>query len=621
MVQTQIQQLPLNKEQQAAAFSQDQTILVLAGAGTGKTRVLTARVCHLLETGVSPRQIHAFTFTNKAAAELRKRLRDLVVGKHNRRVGAGTFHAFYYRILDRWASKVGYQPGISIFDDQDKNDVIAAVCEDLGFKPGKILKALKSKADLEADGLSTVMDEYWHRMITYNAIDFDRMQELSVQLLRDHPEALEDIRTQAKHILVDEYQDTDPKQAEFLELLQPTTLFLVGDDYQAIYGFRGADVQILLDFKKKHPATTEITLKQNYRSTNPILKAANRLIKYNTNRTEKELVSHNDSDGPDIEATISRDPRTEAKTIAKTITDLHDKNGIDYGDITILARTNAHIGGILEHGILPAKIPVQAITADRTIWRTDTSRGFLYYLRAIINPRDYQAHAFILNWPFNRIDLGTLTFLRRIMARDDLDLFTAAKETATEPLEDFLENYYCIRARNENEGPPVDELIREIAEATHLVDDFQKRRLTGRLRDFEDFWNRIETWVAERKDEEPVDARAFIAYYVGITVQDSICDDVNAIKAMTVHSAKGLEFPTVIIAGATEGQFPHHLALKEGTLEEERRLFYVAITRAETRLHLNTFKTKTNDYRPWEPPKPVAHSRFLDEALGRPQVH
>lgn len=622
---TTIDKMALNQEQQNAVFADHPELLVLAGAGTGKTRVLTARVCHLLETGASPREIHCFTFTNKAAGELRKRLRGLIVSKYNRRVGAGTFHSFYFHILDEWATKINYRRGISIFDEQDKRDVIAQVCDDLGYKKARIFRALDSHKDETASTLvdvATVMEEYRHRLRTYNCIDYDLLQDVTVEMLETHPEVLAHVRRRARHILVDEYQDTDQIQARFLELLRPASLFIVGDDYQAIYGWRGADFRILLNFKRSHADAEEYILKKNYRSTAPIIEAANRLIKFNKERTEKTIVSANGKKGEPLMSITSEDSHREARAISQVVQKIQSA-GHELKDITILARTNEQIIRIIEHGLKPNRIPVQALIADRAAWSTRAARGICYFFRAFQNPRDIHAQSQIINFPFNRLDLKTMSYLRRRMALEDLDLIQAARKYCrdTPGVQEFIETFFAVASFNDNERPDAYRLVKKIDRKFGISETLQRRGLRGRLGDLEDFLNRIRIWVKERKEEEEVDARAFLGYMVSLSLQDSLRDDNQAVRAMTVHSAKGLEFPIVIIAGAVEGVFPHALALRDGDLEEERRLFYVAMTRAQEVLVLSSFQLKINDFKPWARPMPVPHSRFMDEALGRPQIH
>lgn len=616
---TLINKLALNIEQSRAVFSAGKRTLVLAGAGTGKTRVLTGRVCHLVERGVPPGSIQVFTFTNKAAMELRSRLKTLIPERINRKIGAGTFHSFCYRILDDWATQIGYRKGISVLTRQDQDDIIKAICEDLGIKPGPIFKAIK-KREAHPD-MPLVQDEYRHRIRTYNCIDFDLLQEYTVELLEANPRALELTRQRARHILIDEYQDTDPIQARLVDLLDPKSLFVVGDDYQAIYGFRGADFRLILHFQETYPEADRVILPKNYRSTKTIVTAANRLIEYNEMRTHKDMVSANGRQGDPPEAKFLETMVEEAKHVAKLVQKATSK-GVELKDVAILARTNKHILTIIDHGLRPARIPVQAITQERSVWETDTARAFILFFRALNNPRDYQAKAHILNWPFVRVDRKTLIGTRRFMALNDLDLYAAAKETVqgNPGLMPFLESFWGVEASLQTGRPDAYELAMMIDQEIGIQNTLHTMRLRSRLRELNDFLHRTRIWVQERKYEEPVDTKAFIAYTVSLSLQDAIRDEASAVKAMTVHAAKGLEFPAVIVAGCVEGLFPHAISLKDGEIEEERRLFYVACTRAMDTLYLSGFNIRSPEA--WERRQlPVERSRFVAEALGQPQIH
>jgi len=620
-----VKELGLNAEQTKAVFSARPKTLVLAGAGTGKTRVLTGRVCHLLETGASPRQIQVYTFTNKAAQELKRRLQALIPERANRLIGAGTFHSFCYRVLDEWAAKIGYRKGISILDEEDRMDIIHAVIEDLGYDKRKILRCIEEGKSTPE--LALVQDEYRYRIQSYNCVDFDLLQDFTIQLLENHPEALGHVRRRTRHILIDEFQDTDPTQARLVELLEPQTLFCVGDDWQAIYSFRGADFRILLGFKKRHPEADEVILPKNYRSTREIIEAANRLIPYNRERTEKSMAAADGKVGPVPLVKTHRSTHEEARWIAQTVKDLNEKGGIELKDIAILARTNEHIQTVIDNGLRPARIPVQAVTQERNAWNTAPARGFLHWFRALVNPRDYQAQAQILNWPFARVDKIAMAGLRRHMAVNDVDLYTAVRDRAN-ALPDktaatsFLEAFWHIQEIARLETPDVFSLGLLIDQKIGIQEKYHQRSLSSKLAQTEGFLHRLRIWVQERKQEEDVDAQALVAYAVGLSLQDTIRDDSQAVKAMTVHAAKGVEFPVVIVAGCTEGLFPHAKSLKEGNIEEERRLFYVACTRAMDRLILTRYEERSAEqFRPWDRPGLIEPSRFIAEALGTPQIH
>jgi DNA helicase-2/ATP-dependent DNA helicase PcrA len=615
-MRTKIANMALNEEQSKAVFSEGNRVLVLAGAGTGKTRTLTARVAHMVETGISPRSIYVFTFTNKAAGELKERLAELLPQSIYRYVRASTFHSFCYWVVDMGAEAIGYRPGISVIDENDRLDLLAAITIDLhDLATWKRIKKAIQRGESHPE-LPAIQDEYRFRLRRFNCIDFDTLQEKAIEALEKDPALRERVRQRAEHILVDEFQDTDPKQARLLDLLHPESLYVVGDDYQAIYGWRGADYRILLDFQERYLEAEEVILTTNYRSTMPIITAANRLIAHNQERTVKDLFPANGNTGPLVKLTIEKDEVQEAQKIAARVMEL-DREGVMYKDIAILARTNYQLQKI--NSVLRSnRIPVQALTEERHIFNTNMVRGFISVFKALVNEDDYQAQAHIINWPWVRIPRKSFSYLRRQMAIKDWDLFTAIRNTQTAPEAlSFLNAFWYVKGILEAKNPTVFELALDIDHSIGLQEQLNRRGLKGRLRDIESFFHRLRIWTADRrKVGDPVSIKDFVRYAVALEAQDSLRNEAPAVKLMTVHAAKGLEFPYVIVAGCVEGIFPNKRSVKEGALEEERRLFYVACTRAQEELYLTGFRSRSSEeFMPWEPDQ-METSRFVHEALG-----
>ncbi|HSH23852.1 MAG TPA: DNA helicase PcrA [Acidimicrobiales bacterium] len=596
----------LNPDQAEAVASPDGALLVVAGAGSGKTRVLTHRIAHLIERGVSPFEILAITFTNKAADEMKGRVAALV-GPVAERMWVSTFHAACVRILRREAKQLGYPSSFTIYDQSDAVRLTGYVLRDLDIDPKKMtpraVHASISAAKNELVGpaafaeaarsvferrTAAVYAEYQKRLVQAGAMDFDDLLAETVRLLREHPPVLEHYQRRFRHILVDEYQDTNRAQNELVMLLGQGhgNVFVVGDSDQSIYRFRGADISNILDFEKAFPQASVVVLDQNYRSTQTILDAANAVISHNVGRTPKELWT-DQSRGEPIVRYTAEDEHDEAAWLGAELARLHDGGTYRWGDMAVFYRTNAQSRVVEEH-LVRVGIPYKVIGGPRFYDRREV-KDALAYLRATVNPADEVSLKRVLNIPKRGVGDTTVGRLDA-WARAEGVPFSAALERAEEAgargpalrgIGQFLTLLAELRELVEaGEGPAavLDAALgasgyRAELEAEHTIE------AKGRIENLAEL-----VGVAAQVD----DIATFLEQVSLVADTDALDDDESSVVLMTLHSAKGLEFPVVFLTGLEEGVFPHLRSLGEPReLEEERRLAYVGITRARERLYLS----------------------------------
>ncbi|MDO5708968.1 MAG: UvrD-helicase domain-containing protein [Coriobacteriales bacterium] len=671
----------LNPAQREAAECTKGPLLVLAGAGSGKTRVLTYRIAHMLaDEGVRPWQVLAITFTNKAAAEMRERLTKLVPS--TRGMWICTFHAMCVRILREDAELLGYRPNFTIYDDDDSRRLVRDIMADLDIDPKQYplnsMRAIISNAknalvtpeemEGQADSpayqkAARIYRELQRRLERANAMDFDDLLTKAFELLSKHPEVLDRYQERFRQISVDEYQDTNKAQYAITNLLAAKyrNLMVVGDDDQSIYSWRGADIQNILDFEKDYPEAKVVRLEQNYRSTGHILAAANAVVAHNARRKEKHLFTAA-GDGERIRVFQAADERDEGRWIGSEIEKLHD-GGMSYDDIAVFYRTNAQ-SRILEDMFLRAGVPYKIVGGTRFFDRAEI-RDVMAYLKLVVNPDDDVSAMRVINTP--RRGIGT-TSVRKISAyasEHGLSFFAAAQLCAAETglfsakvrralgefcgvieagrhmtgdLRDVVEAIVdrsgliqALRTENTIEADGRIENIQEFfgvaAEFDETHDDvaetlesLRQLRAAGALGGGEvpealaaEVEADAAVLEAERTQDTQVAAEKLPALMEWLALRsdlDALAGQTSAITMMTVHSAKGLEFPVVFVAGMEEGIFPHRAHSGEGdTLEEERRLAYVAITRAERKLYL-TYATTRRMYGGVDA---YPRSRFLNE--------
>ena len=615
----------LNPEQLRAAQHFEGPILVLAGAGSGKTRVLTARVCHLIHVhGVPADRILSVTFTNKAAGEMKERIARLL-GSEPAGMWVGTFHAIGARILRRHADRLGWDRTFSIFDADQSLRLVKTVQDSIGLDPKRWSpKAIRNEIsnaknqlinatafaqenegsfDLYLRNVAKVYPEYQKALERQNAFDFDDLLVKPVELFDSVPELLDRYRDRFAFVLVDEYQDTNRAQFRFVELLsdQHTNLMVVGDDDQSIYGWRGADIRNILDFEDAFPSAVTVRLEQNYRSSEKILDAANHVIAENLNRKGKTLRTERVG-GELLTILEAFDENDEARWIVGEIeTRVRETPGSSYSSTAVLYRTNAQARA-LEDAFRRDGIPYQVVGGVRFYERREI-QDVLAYLRLISNPRDAVAFARVVNYPRRGIGLTSQEHLVRWAAEQNMSLLEAALRASEIPklraagargLERFAEliQRFGVRATQARVGDLLEELVEDLDLVRHLVEEGpdgedRARNVTELIAGAVDFDSTQVQSIAEEDIDTFTELDLFLQQVALVADVDRLDPNADTATLMTLHNAKGLEFPVVFIAGMEEGLFPLGRAYDDPeTLEEERRLFYVGITRAEHKLSL-----------------------------------
>ena len=624
----------LNPPQRDAVTHPGGPLLILAGAGSGKTRALAYRVAHLLrECGVPPARILAVTFTNKAANEMRDRVDRLVGGGITRAMWIGTFHHICSRILRRHGDRVGIDRTFVIYDDDDQRSVVRRCLKDLGlderrFPPGVIL-AFIDKAKNEAvdhlayaqqasgfyeEVVARVYRAYQAALRDANALDFDDLLLSVLQLFTEAPEVRDEYQERFQHVLVDEYQDTNHVQYLIVKTLaeKHRNLCVVGDDDQSIYRWRGADVRNILDFERDYPDVTVIKLEQNYRSTKAILAAAGGVIAHNPHRHAKTLWTAN-VQGDLLSYHEAYDGHDEARMVADEITRLRD--GLRYRDMVVLYRTNAQ-SRLFEEQFLRAGIPYAIVGGVRFYERKEV-RDLIAYVRLALNPGDDASFSRVINVPrrgIGDVSLQRLRTFAEARAMGPLEALAQPEGVAELPkatqraaaefvglMERLRDRMHRVRATDVLEAAIVETGYQQMLE-TEGTDEAYSR--LENLRELVTVAQEFEHTTGESTLE------AFLQHLALVTDLDTWQEDVDRTTLMTLHSAKGLEFAVVFLAGLEEGLFPHARALEEeGGVEEERRLCYVGLTRAKRRLYLSHARNRTI----FGTTAPAVASRFLDE--------
>ncbi len=628
----------LNPAQREAVLHTEGPLLVVAGAGSGKTRVLTHRVTHLLSAvGAEPNEILAITFTNKAAAEMRSRVENML-GDVARRIWLMTFHSACGRILRREAARLGYKTNFTIYDSADQVRLVRSVLEELERDPKRFTpKGIHSQISSAKNQLigpveyrervqsfydqtvAEAYDLYQKRLFASNAVDFDDMLMLTVDVLERFPEALERWRKAFRYILVDEYQDTNRAQYRFLQLLaeKHRNLCVVGDPDQAIYAFRGADIRNILEFERDFPDARTVALEQNYRSTNRILRAANGVIAHNRERKEKELFSEL-GDGEPVEVLEVEDEHAEARFVAARIAALVEE-GFNGSEIAVFYRTNAQ-SRVLEDVLVRQGVAYQVIGGPRFYERAEV-KDVIAYLQVIDNPFDTVSLQRSANKPRRGIGDASLARLQAYANAQGLSLWEAlefpeeaglgtAQARAVNGLRTLL-----LSLQSGALELPVAELVERVLDRTGYIATLEAERTIeaqGRIENLQELVGVAQEYQSSAPEPSLSNFLQEISLYAD---QDALREEQSLVTLMTLHNAKGLEFRAVFIIGMEEGVFPHSRSLEEGSLEEERRLAYVGMTRAQERLTLIHASARSlYGGRSYNLP-----SRFLDE-LPDPEV-
>jgi len=597
----------LNKEQQEAVFHTDGPLLILAGAGSGKTRVLTHRIAYLIsEKGVNPWNIMAITFTNKAAGEMRERV-DQIVGFGSDAVWVATFHSSCVRMLRRFIERLGYENNFTIYDTDDQKTLIKEVCKTLNIdtkvhKERALLSAIStaknemmSPQEYEAEAsdwtqrtVAQVYSEYQQKLKKNNALDFDDLLVKTVELFEKCPDVLENFQERFRYIMVDEYQDTNTVQFKFVSLLAKKykNLCVVGDDDQSIYKFRGADISNILDFEKIFPAAKVIKLEQNYRSTGNILAAANEVIQNNRGRKDKRLWTEN-GDGSAIHFRQFSNGFEEAEFIVGDINGKFREGKLNYKDCAILYRTNAQ-SRLFEEKFLMANIPYRIVGGVNFYARKEI-KDLLAYLKTIDNARDDVAVRRIINVPKRGIGLTTIGKIQSYATSLDIDFYEAMIDEqcitglgrSAAKIKPFTE--IIRRVRSQVESSSVTELLEMIIDETGYVRELEAEATEEAQARIENIGELITKTVSYGESTEEPTLSGFLEEVALIADIDSVDANSDHVLLMTLHSAKGLEFPYVYLAGMEDGMFPSFMAIGSDDstdIEEERRLCYVGITRA-----------------------------------------
>ena len=598
----------LNPMQQEAVYHTEGPVLILAGAGSGKTRVLTHRIAYLIEEkGVNPWNIMAITFTNKAAQEMRERV-DNIVGFGSESIWVSTFHSSCVRILRRYIDRLGYDNNFTIYDTDDQKTVIKEVCKKLDldtkmYKERSLMAAISSAKDelvspeefrLNAFGdfnkqnIARVYDAYQKQLRQNNALDFDDLIVKTVELFQNCPDVLESYQERFRYIMVDEYQDTNTAQFKFVSLLASKykNLCVVGDDDQSIYKFRGANIGNILGYEKVFPEAKVIKLEQNYRSTQNILNAANQVIKNNLGRKDKTLWTANEKGAP-LHFRQFQNGFEEAEYIAGDISGKVRKGDAEYKDCAILYRTNAQ-SRLFEEKFLMANIPYKIVGGVNFYARKEI-KDLLAYLKTVDNARDDLAVRRIINVPKRGIGAASLSKVQDYA--DDMgisfyDALRQADEISTlgrgavkiRPFVEFIQKF-----RSQVEYLSVDELLEKIIEEIGYVAELQAENTDESKARIENIDELISKAVSYEKENENPSLSGFLEEVALVADIDSVDDSDNKVLLMTLHSAKGLEFPNVYLAGMEDGIFPSYMTIVADDpteIEEERRLCYVGITRA-----------------------------------------
>ena len=613
----------LNEPQREAVYHTDGPLLILAGAGSGKTRVLTHRIAYLIgERGVNPWNILAITFTNKAAEEMRQRV-DNLVGFGAESVWVSTFHSACVRILRRFIDRLGYENHFTIYDTDDQKTLIKEVCRKVDvdtkvFKERSLLSAISSaknemilpdEFELNAGGdfakmkIAKVYREYEAQMRANNALDFDDLLVKTVQLLQTQPDVLESYQERFRYIMVDEYQDTNTVQFQLVSLLagKYKNLCVVGDDDQSIYKFRGANIRNILDFEHEFPDAKVIKLEQNYRSTGNILNAANSVIANNRGRKEKSLWTEN-GEGELIRLRQFDTAFDEADFIGEDIKSAVRQGG-SYNDSAVLYRTNAQ-SRLLEEKFIAMNIPYKIVGGVNFYARREI-KDLLAYLKTIDNGRDDVAVRRIINVPKRGIGLTTINRIQESATERGIGFYEAllapgliagVGRSATK-LDSFaaLIEYFKTLAEEMN----ITDLLQEVIEKTGYIESLEnedKEEAKTRKENIDELISKAATYEESCQDkDEKATLSGFLEEVALVADIDSLDEEQEYVVLMTLHSAKGLEFPRVYLAGMEDGLFPGYMSINAGDreeLEEERRLCYVGITRAEQELTLTSARRR-----------------------------
>ncbi len=638
----------LNEPQREAVLHKDGPIMIVAGAGSGKTKVLTTRIAHLMALGVDAFNILALTFTNKAAAEMRERIGKILGTSEARNLYVGTFHSVFARIMRSEAPKIGYPNNFTIYDTDDAKSVVKTVVNELNlddkqYKPNIVYNRISSAKNslvgpdeyitdwaLQQEDsrnnrpqIGQIYKQYANRCFKNGAMDFDDLLYKMYILLTTVPEALSKYQRKFKYILIDEYQDTNPAQYEIIKLLgaMHENVCVVGDDAQSIYSFRGATIENILQFQKDYDNVKVVKLEQNYRSTQNILNVANEVIGNNKNQLEKRLFTDNE-EGEKLKLVRTMTDNDEGRFVADTIQEQKLRNHYFNKDFAILYRTNAQSRSY-EEALRRMGIAYR-IYGGMSFYQRKEVKDFIAYLRVVVNPNDEEALKRIINYPARGI--GKTSVDRAVLAANENNIsmwqvlekarLYGYKAGTLESIDNFVTMIKMFQSELGKKNAY--DLAVIVGKSTNIVKELFNDKTTeglARYENVQELLNSIKEFIETPMNEEDgevgeKDLGTYLQQIVLLTDADDDKEDNDVVKLMTIHAAKGLEFPVVFVGGLEETLFPNGMAINtREELEEERRLFYVAITRAEKRLFL-TFANARYRFGQLQQNDP---SRFIEE--------
>ncbi len=594
----------LNPQQCLTARQTEGAFLVIAGAGSGKTRTITYRIANMLDKGIPQPAILALTFTNKAAREMADRIKNLV-GRKLPMLTISTFHAFGVKVLRESIGHLGFKENFSIYDQADKMALIKETARSLKIDPSNLnlydlanlfsdIKTGRDRWDADTSQYRPIYEEYNELLKLYNSVDFDDLIVLPIKLFKKHPQVLEKYRKRYRYIMVDEFQDTSKVQYDLVYLLaeESRNICVVGDDDQSIYSWRGANYENIVQFEKDFPEVKEIKLEQNYRSTGTILDAANSIIAHNTKRKKKNLWSKSGEGNP-IELSYPDNEIKEAQFIAETITLLHMQEDLPYDSFGILIRINS-LTTAIEDALLMEGIPY-AVSGGQSFFQRKEIKDIIAYLRVITNPDDDISLLRIINTPRRGIGKKALEQITDLGKKEKCSVFTAMQKL--DKYEDFVNMITAYKGKflsGKNLAATLTALVDEIRYWDYLVMEYQKneKEAKWKYKNILTFISLLNRWEEENDEEESI--YSYLNKITLITRDDNQDSEGGKVGLMTIHAAKGLEFKVVFLAGCEDAIIPHARALEEdpANIEEERRLFYVAVTRAMDKLYITSCKMR-----------------------------
>ena len=636
----------LNEPQREAVLHRDGPIMIVAGAGSGKTKVLTTRIAHLMANGVDAFNILALTFTNKAAAEMKERVERILGNNEARNLYIGTFHSVFARILRAEADKLGYPRNFTIYDTDDAKSVVKTVVNELGlddkhYKPNVVYNRISAaknglitaaeymndyaiqQEDVRANRpmLGQIFDAYCKRCFKNGAMDFDDLLLKFYLLLSTHPESLSKYQRKFKYIMIDEYQDTNPAQYQIIKLLgaMHENVAVVGDDAQSIYSFRGATIENILQFQKDYDEVKIVMLEQNYRSSQSILHVANDVIANNKGQLPKKLWTAND-EGEKIKLVRTATDNDEGKYVADAIQEQKLRSHFRNNDFAILYRTNAQSRSF-EESLRRMNIAYR-IYGGTSFYQRKEIKDFLSYLRVIVNPGDEEALKRIINFPARGI--GKTTIEKAILFANENNIsFWNVLERAAEfgyraTTLEVISNFVTMikMFQSELQKKNAYDLATIVGKSTGIIKELFNNKTTeglARYENIQELLNSVKEFTETPTEDGELLDKSLGSYLQQITLLTDADEDKgesDVVKLMTIHAAKGLEFPVIFVGGLEETLFPNAMAINtKEELEEERRLFYVAVTRAKHKLYLTYANTRYRfgNLMQNEP------SRFIDE--------